>query len=127
MEFNKATVEVNQRVFSINFAQLENAIIAFLFEDRMRLGTLAIAMPGTGEIAAGRSSVLVGGKYLMTTRALAERLAGKSGKIALVSLYTELGESEALRIYAKLLDEVSIPAGNNATLGQKAPSVRQSV
>jgi hypothetical protein len=127
MEFNKATVEVNQRVFSINFAQLENAIIAFLFEDRVRLGTLAIAMPGTGEIAAGRSSVLVGGKYLMTTRALAERLAGKSGKIALVSLYTELGESEALRIYAKLLDEVSIPAGNNATLGQKAPSVRQSV
>ena len=70
-------------------------------------------MHGTGEVATGRSSVLIGGKYLMTTRALAERLAGKTGKIALVSLFTELGESDALRIYAKLLDKVSIPREDN--------------
>ena len=108
MEFKEVTIEINHRVFRINFAQLENAVIAFLFEDKMRLGTLAIAMPGTGEVAAGRSSVLVGGKYLMTTRALAERLAGMTGKMALVSLFTELGENEAFRIYAKLLDRVPI-------------------
>jgi hypothetical protein len=127
MEFEAATLEVNHRVFTTNFAQLENAVIAFLFEDRMRLGTLAIAMPGAGEIAAGRSSILVGGKYLMTTRALAERLAGKSGKIALVSLFTELGEEDAFRIYAKLMDKVSIPKENNSTLAERAQSVRQSV
>ena len=106
MEMNEATMEVNSRTFRVNYSELENAVIAFFFEDRMRLGTLAIAMPGKDEVAAGRSSVLVGGKYLMTSRALAERLAGKSGRIALVSLFTELDEAEAFRIYAKLLEKV---------------------
>jgi hypothetical protein len=126
MEFNEVTLEVNHRVFRINFAQLENAVIAFLFEDRMRLGTLAIAMHGNGEVAVGRSSVLVGGKYLMTTRALAERLAGKTGKIALVSLFTELNEGDALRIYAKLMDKVSIPKEKAGALDH-TESVRQNV
>lgn len=127
MEFETATLEVNNRVFRTNFAQLENAVIAFFFEDRIRLGTLAIAMPGAGEIAAGRSSILVGGKYLMTTRALAERLAGKSGRIALVSLFTELGEEEAIRIYAKLMDKVSFSKQSNSTLSEGLQSVRQSI
>jgi hypothetical protein len=99
-------LEVNSRFFRLNMVQLENAVVAFMFEERMRMGTVAIAMPGTGEVAVGRSSVLVGGKYLMTTRALAERLAAKTGKIALVSLFTELDETEALRMYARLLDKV---------------------
>src|SRR5208337_3475358 len=103
------TLQVNSRTFRLNFGQLENAIIAFFFEDRRRLGTVAIAMPGSGEVAVGRSSVLVGGKYMMTTRALAEKLAGKTGKMALVSLFTELDETEALRIYNRLLDKTSLP------------------
>lgn len=106
MEMVEEKLEVNSRLFRINLLQLENAVVAFFFEERMRMGTVAIAMPGTGEVAAGRSSVLVGGKYLMTTRALSERLAAKTGKIALVSLFTELDETEALRMYAKLLDKV---------------------
>jgi hypothetical protein len=110
MEMMEEKLEVNSRFFRINFLRLENAIVAFFFEDRFRMGTVAIAMPGTGEVAAGRSSVLIGGKYMMTTRALAERLAGRSGKMALVSLFTELDETEALRTYAKLLDKVSVTA-----------------
>ncbi len=109
MKFEEATLQVNSRTFRLNFGQLENAIIAFFFEDRRRLGTVAIAMPGSGEVAVGRSSVLVGGKYMMTTRALAEKLAGKTGKMALVSLFTELDETEALRIYNRLLDKTSLP------------------
>jgi hypothetical protein len=109
MKFEEATLQVNSRTFRLNFGELENAIIAFCFEDRRRLGTVAIAMPGSGEVAVGRSSVLVGGKYMMTTRALAEKLAGKTGKMALVSLFTELDETEALRIYNKLLDKTSLP------------------
>jgi len=105
---NEVKLEVNSRVFRINYFQLENAVIAFFFEDRKRMGTVAIAMPGTGEIAAGRSSVLVGAKYIMTTRALAERFAAKTGKIAVVSLFTELDETEALRTYARLLDKVAV-------------------
>jgi hypothetical protein len=106
MQIIEEELEVKSRLFRINLLQLENASVAFFFEDRMRMGTVAIAMPGTGEVAVGRSSVLVGGKYLMTTRALAERLAAKTAKIALVSLFTELDEAEALRVYAKLLDKI---------------------
>ncbi len=106
MEVTEEKLELNSRLFRVNLLQLDNAVVAFMFEERMRMGTVAIAMPGTGEVAVGRSSVLVGGKYMMTTRALAERLAAKTGKIALVSLFTELDETEALRMYAKVLEKI---------------------
>jgi hypothetical protein len=109
MKFEETTLQLNSRTFRLNFAELENAVMAFFFEDRRRLGTVAIAMPGSGEVAVGRSSVLLGGNYVMTTRALAEKLAGKTGKMALVSLFTELDETEALRTYNKLLDKTSLP------------------
>lgn len=126
MKFEEVTLQVNSRTFRVNFGELENAFIAFFFEDKMRLGTVAIAMPGSGEVAVGRSSVLVGGKYMMTTRTLAEKLAGRSGKMALVSLFTELDETEALRIYNKLLDKVSLPV---AALENRIPgsSIGQNV
>jgi hypothetical protein len=127
MEMNEVTMEVNSRTFRVNYSELENAVIAFFFEDRMRLGTLAIAMPGTDEVAVGRSSVLVGGKFLMTSRALAERLAGKSGRIALVSLFTELDEAEAFRIYAKLLEKVQLGRQSAEKSLRPNRSIRQNI
>ena len=127
MEMNEATMEVNSRTFRVNYSGLENAVIAFFFEDRMRLGTLAIAMPGMDEVAVGRSSVLVGGKYLMTSRALAERLAGKSGRIALVSLFTELDEAEAFRMYAKLLEKVQLGTQSAEKSLRPNRSIRQNI
>lgn len=127
MEMNEEIMEVSSRTFKVNYAQFENAVVAFFFEDRMRIGTLAIAMPGTGEVAVGRSSVLVGGKYLMPSRALAERLAGKSGKIALVSLYTELDEAEAFRVYAKLLERVQLGIQSSQKSLRPDTSIRQNV
>ncbi len=127
MEMTETTLKVGTRTFRVNYSQLENAIVAFLFEDRIRLGTVAIAMPGLREVAVGRSSVLVGGKYLMTSRALAEKLAGKSGRIALVSLSTELDEAEALRIYTKLLDQVQLAQPSDEKIGPLNSSIRQHV
>jgi len=127
MEMRETTLKVGTRTFRANYSQLENAIVAFLFEDRMRLGTVAIAMPGLREVAVGRSSVLVGGKYLMTSRALAEKLAGKSGRIALVSLFTELDEAEALRVYTKLLDQVQLAQPSDEKIGPLNSSVRQHI
>lgn len=127
MEINEATMQVGSRVFRANYSRLDNAVVAFFFEDKARLGTVAIAMPGTGEIAVGRSSVLVGGKFLMTSRALAERLAGKTGKIALVSLFTELDEAEAFRIYAKLLDKVQVSGPSSERRLQPDSSIGQGI
>jgi hypothetical protein len=127
MEMTETTLKVGTRTFRANYSQLENAIVAFLFEDRIRLGTVAIAMPGLREVAVGRSSVLVGGKYLMTSRALAEKLAGKSGRIALVSLFTELDEAEALRVYTKLLDQVQLAQPSDEKIGPLNSSIRQDL
>jgi hypothetical protein len=126
MEFTETTLEVGTRAFRVNFAQLENAVVAFLFEDRRRLGTVAIAMPGLREVAAGRSSVLIGGKYLMTSRALAEKLAAKSGRIAIVSLFTELDEAEALRTYTKLIEKVQV-AEPDTQEHRELSSIRQNI
>ncbi len=125
MEVIEEKLELNSRFFRVNLLHLDNAVVAFMFEERMRMGTVAIAMPGTGEVAVGRSSVLVGGKYMMTSRALAERLAAKTGKIALVSLFTELDETEALRMYAKLLEK--IPAISKSESRVSVVSVDESV
>lgn len=107
MNFQEEKLQVNSRTFRLNHVQLENAVIAFFFEDQNRMGTVAIALPGVGETASGRSSILVGSKYMMTSRALAEKLAGKTGKMAVISLYSMLDETEALRIYSKLVDNIS--------------------
>jgi hypothetical protein len=127
MEMIEASLKVGTRTYKANYTQLENALVAFLFEDRMRLGTVAIAMPGLREVAVGRSSVLLGGKYLMASRALAEKLAAKSGRIALVSLFTERDEAEALRIYSKLLDKVQLTPAAAEKVATVDPSIGQHV
>jgi hypothetical protein len=128
MEMEEATLEVGSRTFRVNLTQMENAVVAFLFEDRRRLGTVAIAMPGRGEVAVGRSSVLVGGKYLMASRALAEKLAAKSGRMALLSLFTQLDEGEALRTYNKLLDKIQLTKQEtDGKPSRLSPSIGQDV
>lgn len=90
--------------FHADIMQLDNGVLLILYEGSARLGTLAFAMPGAGELQAARSSVLVGAKYMVAARALAERGAAKFGRMCLASLYTTLDEPEAFRIFAKLLD-----------------------
>lgn len=65
----------------------ENATITLCYEGRkLRLGTLAVALPfGKGE--SPLSSILLGEKDTILCRALAERVTLISGKISLVSLF----------------------------------------
>jgi len=106
LESLDAKFERNDVTFHASLVKLENAILILFYEGTSKLGTVALAMPGILEEKAGRSSVLLGGKYLMASRALAERAVGYFGKLALVSVNTSIEEPEALRIYAKLLDDL---------------------
>jgi hypothetical protein len=85
---------------------MDNAVLAFCYEGTLKIGTLAISTPGLRDGAVGTSSVLLGGKYLIAARALAERSAAVFNKMSLVSLNTTLAEGEALRMYSALLDKV---------------------
>ncbi|HYY92113.1 MAG TPA: hypothetical protein VE955_09000 [Candidatus Dormibacteraeota bacterium] len=99
------SLEQDGRVHKINLLQMDNAVLTFCFEGTMKIGTLAISTPGLRDGAVGTSSVLLGAKYMIATRALAERSAAIFNKMSLVSLNTELAEGEALRLYSSLLDK----------------------
>jgi hypothetical protein len=85
---------------------MDNAVLVLFYEEPMRIGTLAISTPGLREGGTSTSSVLLGGKYLIASRALAERTAALFNKMSLVSLNTRLSEGDALRLYSQLLDKV---------------------
>lgn len=105
MSFLEGSREHNGVTFNVKLLPLDNAVIAFFYEGEMKLGTLAFSMPFTGEERVGKSSVLLGGKYLIASRTLSERLAAKYNKMSLVSFHSSLPETEAFRIYLSILDD----------------------
>ena len=98
---------------------MDNAVLVLFYEEPMRIGTLAISTPGLREGGTSTSSVLLGGKYLIASRALAERTAALFNKMSLVSLNTRLSEGEALRLYSQLLDKVREEGKNIDSLKNK--------
>lgn len=104
----EASIEREGRTHKVHLIAMDNAVLVLFYEDTMKIGTLAVASPGLREGAVGTSSVLLGGKYLIASRALAERSAAIFNKLSLVSLNTRLTEGEALRIYSALLDKVRV-------------------
>jgi hypothetical protein len=84
---------------------MDNAVLAFFYEGRMKIGTLAVSTAGLRDGSTGTSSVLLGGKYLVASRALAEKVAALFNKMGIVSLNTQLMEGEALRLYSDLLEK----------------------
>ncbi len=104
----EASIEREGKTHKINLISMDNAVLVLLYDDTMKIGTLAVSSPGLREGAVGTSSVLLGGKYLIASRALAERSAAIFNKLSLVSLNTRLTEGEALRIYSALLDKVRV-------------------
>lgn len=105
MSFLEGSREHNGVTFNIKLLPLDNAVMAFFYEGEMKLGTLAFSMPFTGEERVGKSSVLLGGKYLIASRSLSERLAAKYNKMSLVSFHSSLPETEAFRIYLGILED----------------------
>ena len=71
----------------------------------MRLGILAFSLPKPKNAWPTISSVLIGGKYMVISRFLAEKFAAKTNKMSLVFVYTALPEREPLKIFSRLLDE----------------------
>lgn len=101
----EASVERQGVVHKVTLLPLENAVLALFYEGSMKIGTLAVSTPGLREERTGTSSVLLGGKYLIAARALAERVAASYNKMSIVSINTGLAEGEALRLYVSLLDK----------------------
>ncbi len=116
----EASVERGAVVHKVSLLQMENAVLALFYEGNIRIGTLAVSTPGLRGGAVGTSSVLLGGKYMIAARALAERVAAVFNRMGIVSLNTKLAEGEALRLYSELLDKVR-SGGSTAGVSKDSP------
>ncbi|MCW4055414.1 MAG: proteasome assembly chaperone 4 family protein, partial [Candidatus Bathyarchaeota archaeon] len=88
--------EKNVHLFAL-YIETRNAALVFLSEGEDQLGTLAASVPPTEAFSqAFVSSILLGDRNTGTARMLAERLASKTGKVGLVSVYLRtVSETEA--------------------------------
>lgn len=105
MSFEEKTIEEDGTKYHLKLLTLKNANMAFFYNGDMQLGTLAISMPKSVDDIPMTSSVLIGGKYMIASRFLAEKIAAKTNKMSLVSVFTTLPEKDALRTFAKILDK----------------------
>jgi hypothetical protein len=87
------------------YLETKNASLVLLSEGEDQLGTLAVAIPQAQKmVGPPLSSVLLGDRNMIIARVLAERLAGKTKKIALVSVFSKtVSEREAGAIFLKLI------------------------
>ncbi|MEM2103493.1 MAG: proteasome assembly chaperone 4 family protein [Candidatus Bathyarchaeia archaeon] len=100
-------VEQNVHFLAV-YLETKNSCLVLLSEKEDRLGTLAIAVPKPADSPGLPSStVILGDRNIISTRMLAEYLASRKKKIALVSIYLEtIGEVHAQTIFKKLLEKV---------------------
>jgi len=106
-KFVQDEIREGGRVFLSTYLEMENAGLILLSEGEDRLGTLAVSVPQKGELLGPPlSSVLLGDRNTMIARILAERLAKRMTKIALVSVFTKtVAENEAGPILLKLVEK----------------------
>lgn len=104
--FQERIVEMDKPFLAV-YVETKNASLALLSEEEDQLGTLAVAIPQTQKIVGPPlSSVLLGDRNIITARLLAERLAEKIKKIALVSVFIKtVDEREAGPILLKLFEK----------------------
>ncbi len=104
----KDKLEENGLTFLAVCLETKNASLIFLSEGEDQLGTLAVAIPqGQKTVGPPLSSILLGDRNVTTARALAERLARTSDKIALVSVFIRtISEAEAGPILLKLVKKI---------------------
>jgi len=93
--------------FLSTYVETKNGSLTIFSEGEELFGTLAVAVPQRKEmIGPPLSSILLGDRNSMLARILAERLAAKTKKISLVSVYVKtVEEREAGQIFMKLADK----------------------
>jgi len=90
------------------YVEAKNSIMIMLSEKEDKLGTLAIAVPKPKDLLGSvTSSVLLGDKNVISSRMLAEYVASKKGKIAIVSVYLEtVTEVQAQSFFMHLVEKL---------------------
>jgi hypothetical protein len=87
--------------------ETKNANLLLLSEGEDQLGTLAVALPPSEKmVGPSLSSILLGDRNIIIARLLAERLAQKTGKIALTSVFAKtLNDRTAGTLFLQLFEK----------------------
>ncbi|MFQ6073858.1 MAG: proteasome assembly chaperone 4 family protein [Candidatus Bathyarchaeia archaeon] len=103
----KEEMKENDKLYLSLHLETENANLILLSEGKDRLGTLAVALPqAQGMLGPPLSSILLGERNTIIARLLAERLAKRTERIALVSVFAKtITEKEASSVFLKLFDK----------------------
>jgi len=97
----------NENLFLALRLETKNANLILLSEGEDHLGTLAVAIPQKEKMLGPPvSSVLLGDRNVILARLLAERLAEKTGKIALASVFAKtVAEKDVGPVFLRLFDK----------------------
>jgi hypothetical protein len=106
LEEEKHSVNVDGVEICLSLFRLENAVIAFFYEGVAKLGTVAVSLTVPGGVGLGPSSTILGEKNKLAARVIAEKLASKTGRVALVSVYAKMPESELLKAMVRLIEKI---------------------
>jgi len=125
--FKDELIERNIKFLAI-YIETTNACLILLSEKEDRLGTLVAAIPpGKGLIGPATSSVLLGSKNATLARIFAERMASKTNKVALVSIYLEtLEESVAGPILIRLIEKIQSKKAEKEETKTEAEKVKEA-
>jgi hypothetical protein len=104
----------NGKLFLALHLETGNANLILLSEGEDRLGTLAVALPQAQRmLGPPLSSILLGERNTIIARLLAEQLAKRTEKIALVSVFARtLTEKEASSVFLKLFEKILEKGGS---------------
>lgn len=107
--FQDEIYEQNMHFLAVYF-EMQNSSLMILSESKDQLGTLAVAIPPTAGLMGGAeplSSILLGDRNFLIARMIAERLAIKTRKIALVSIALRtVKETDAGPILLRLAEKI---------------------
>lgn len=103
----KEEMKENGKLFLALHLETGNANFILLSEAEDRLGTLAVALPQAQRmLGPPLSSILLGERNTIVARILAEQLAKRTERIALVSVFAKtLTEKEASSVFLKLFQK----------------------
>jgi len=96
--------EIGERNFGTIIISFENALSIYIFEDKPRLGTFGISIPGTSIVPAS-TLYITGSKHENYVRMMGERIAIKVQKLVLISVNLEEAETELLLEIMKKIEE----------------------
>jgi len=100
-------IKLNETEYCAVRLETKNASLLLLSEGEDQLGTLAVALPQSDKMLGPPvSSILLGDRNAIIARLIAERLAHKTGKLGLASVFTnKLSDPDAGTVFLKLFDK----------------------